>query len=182
MYLHHRWRLLCHHQWAIWCSFLPSITLLSSVLSMVLFLRSSCCFPSALKTRSIPPPDPGQPWNCLHILTTSGYVRFTWSCSDRWASWTTGRCLPDWSCHSRCTELVFPKTTPQADQPYLRWRGSDCCLVRLIGKTHLFLKVILITRWFPWAFPVPCHFNVIFFSRRSLKFLVHTSCNYCKPQ
>ena len=31
----------------------------------------------------------------------------------------------------------------------LRWWGSDCCLVRLIGQTHLFLKVILITRWFP---------------------------------
>jgi hypothetical protein len=42
-------------------------------------LRASCCFPAAVKTRSIPPPDPGQPWNCLHILTTSGYVRFTWA-------------------------------------------------------------------------------------------------------
>jgi hypothetical protein len=47
-------------------------------------LRSSCCFPAAVMSRSIPPPDPGQPWNCLHILTTSGYVRFTWACPGRW--------------------------------------------------------------------------------------------------
>ena len=48
-------------------------------------LRASCCFPAVVKTRSIPPPDPGQPWNCLHILTTSGYVHsFTWACPDRW--------------------------------------------------------------------------------------------------
>ena len=50
---------------------------LSRVLSMVLFLRPSCCFPAEKKTRSIPPPDAGQPWNCLHILTTSGYVWLT---------------------------------------------------------------------------------------------------------
>jgi hypothetical protein len=30
---------------------------LSRVLSMVLFLRASCCFPAEKKTRSIPPPD-----------------------------------------------------------------------------------------------------------------------------
>ena len=83
MCLHHRWRLLCHHKLAIWCSFLPSA--FSSVLYMVLFLRSSCCFPNAVKTRSIPPPDTGQPWNCLHILPTSEYVRFTWVCPDNWS-------------------------------------------------------------------------------------------------
>ena len=60
--------------------FILAFYVLCSVLSIVLFLRASCCFPSAVKTRSIPPPDPGQPWNCLHILTTSGYVRFTWAC------------------------------------------------------------------------------------------------------
>ncbi len=43
---------------------------LSRVLSMVLFLRASWCVPAEKKTRSIPPPDTGQPWNCLHILTT----------------------------------------------------------------------------------------------------------------
>jgi hypothetical protein len=40
-------------------------------------LRVSSCFPAEKKTRSIPPPDAGQPWNCLHILTTSGYVWLT---------------------------------------------------------------------------------------------------------
>ena len=50
---------------------------LSRVLSMVLFLRASFCFPTEKKTHSIPPPDAGQPWNCLHILTTSGYVWLT---------------------------------------------------------------------------------------------------------
>ncbi len=49
----------------------------SRVLSMVFFLRASCCFPAEKKTRSIPSPDAGQPWNCLHILTTSGYVWLT---------------------------------------------------------------------------------------------------------
>ncbi len=34
------------------------------------FFRAPCCFPAAKKTRSIPPPDAGQPRNCLHILTT----------------------------------------------------------------------------------------------------------------
>jgi hypothetical protein len=48
-------------------------------------LRSSCCFPGTVKTLSIPPPDPGQPWNCLHILTTSGYVRFTCVCPGSWS-------------------------------------------------------------------------------------------------
>ncbi len=38
-------------------------------------------------------------------------------------------------------------------------RSPDCCLVRLVGKTHLFLKVILITRWLPWAFPCPLSFQ-----------------------
>jgi hypothetical protein len=52
------------------------VNVFSSVLSIVIFLRGSC-FPAAGKTRSIPSPDPGQPWNCLHILTTSGYVHFT---------------------------------------------------------------------------------------------------------
>ncbi len=52
------------------------VNVFSNVLSIVIFLRGSC-FPTAGKTRSIPSPDPGQPWNCLHILTTSGYVRFT---------------------------------------------------------------------------------------------------------
>jgi hypothetical protein len=50
---------------------------ISRVLSMVLFLRVSCCFPAEKKTHSIPPPDEGQPWNCFHILTTSGYVWLT---------------------------------------------------------------------------------------------------------
>jgi hypothetical protein len=49
----------------------------SRVLSIVLFLRASCCFPAEKKTRSIPSPDAGQPWNCLHILTTFGYVWLT---------------------------------------------------------------------------------------------------------
>ena len=49
----------------------------SRALSMVFFLRASCCFPAEKKTRSIPPPDAGQPWNCLYILTTSGYVWLT---------------------------------------------------------------------------------------------------------
>ena len=53
---------------------IDAFIVLSRVLSMVLFLRASCCFPAEKKTRSIPPPDAGQPWNCLHILTTSGYV------------------------------------------------------------------------------------------------------------
>ncbi len=35
----------------------------------------------------------------------------------------------------------------------LRWWGSDCCLVRLIGQTHLFLKVILITSMTPLSLP-----------------------------
>ncbi len=52
----------------------------------------------------------------------------------------------------------------------LKWWGSDWCLVWLIGQTHLFLKVILITSWHPWAFPVTCHFNIIF-SRRSFEIL-----------
>ncbi len=66
----------------------------------------------------------------------------------------------------------------------LRWLVSDCCLVRLIGKTHLFLKVILITRWLPWAFPVPCHIISTSSSsdREVLKFLVHTLRNCFKSQ
>jgi hypothetical protein len=54
-------------------------------LSIVVFLRSSSCFPAEVKTRSIPwfpSPDTGEPWNCLHILTTSWYVRFTWRWPD----------------------------------------------------------------------------------------------------
>ena len=49
---------------------IDAFIVLSRVLSMVLLLRESCCFPAEKKTRSIPPPDAGQPWNCLHILTT----------------------------------------------------------------------------------------------------------------
>jgi hypothetical protein len=41
--------------------FIPAFNVLSSVLSIVLFLRASCCFPAVVKTHSIPPPDPGQP-------------------------------------------------------------------------------------------------------------------------
>ena len=47
----------------------------------------------------------------------------------------------------------------------LRWWGSDLCLVRLIDKTHLFLKVILITRWLPWvifASVYHCHLHLPF--------------------
>ena len=83
---------------------IDAFNVLSRVLSMVLFLRTSCCFPAEKDTRSIPPPDAGQPWNCLHILTTSGYVWLTWACPDR--QLTIGlnqpncqRCLPDWTCH-----------------------------------------------------------------------------------
>ncbi len=64
----------------------------------------------------------------------------------------------------------------------LTWWGSDWCLVWLIVKTHLFLKVILITKWLPWVFPVPCHFNVIFFSRRSFEILGPHFTNWCKSQ
>ncbi len=41
--------------------FILALNVFSSVLSIVLFLRASCCFPAVVKTRSIPPPDPGQP-------------------------------------------------------------------------------------------------------------------------
>ncbi len=47
--------------WCLQCDF--------QGLSMVHFLRVSCCF--------------GHPWNCLHILTTSGYVWLTWACPHR---------------------------------------------------------------------------------------------------
>ena len=59
-------------------------------------------------------------------------------------------------------------------------RDSD---LWLIGKTHLFLKRILIhTSWCPWGFPLYCHFNIIFFNiiffnRKTFEFLVHTSRN-----
>jgi hypothetical protein len=62
---------------------IDSFNVLSRVLSMVLFLRVSYCFPDEKKTRSIPTPDVEQPWNCLHILTTSGYVWLTWTYPDR---------------------------------------------------------------------------------------------------
>ena len=58
--------------------FIPTFNVVSSVWSIVFFLRASCCFAAVVKTRSIPSVDLGQPWNCLHILTTSGYVRFTY--------------------------------------------------------------------------------------------------------
>ncbi len=81
---HHRWRLLCHHKSATSYWLIPSMWFPGSCHeSMVLFLRVSCCFPAEKKTRSIPSPDVGQPWNCLHILTTSGYVWLTWACPDR---------------------------------------------------------------------------------------------------
>ncbi len=62
---------------------IDAFNVFSRVLSMVLFLRASCCFPVEKKTRSIPPQDAGQPWNCLHILTTSGYIWLTWACPGR---------------------------------------------------------------------------------------------------
>ncbi len=42
--------------------FIPVLNVVFSVsVSIVFFLRESFCFPAAVKTRSIPPPDPGQP-------------------------------------------------------------------------------------------------------------------------
>lgn len=49
---------------------------------------------------------------------------------------------------------------------YLRWCDSDFCLVRLIGKTNLF------------RLPRPLSLQ----PQEILKFLVHTSRNWCKPQ
>jgi hypothetical protein len=88
-----RWRLLCHHQVKTLLSsqvgnveLIDAFNVISRVLSMVLFLRASCCFPAEKKTHSIPPPDAGQPWNCLHILTTSR-VRLV----DMSVTWQTTR-------------------------------------------------------------------------------------------
>jgi hypothetical protein len=64
--------------------FIPVFNVLSRVLSMVLFLRS-WYFQGEVKIHSIPRPDPGWPWNCFHILTTSGYVRFTWPSPGTWS-------------------------------------------------------------------------------------------------
>jgi hypothetical protein len=63
------WRLLRLSSQVDNLVFIPDFNVISRVLSMVLFLRSSCCFPTEVKTRYIPPPDEGHPWNCLHILT-----------------------------------------------------------------------------------------------------------------
>ncbi len=62
------------------CFFILSVYLYS------MHLSRSCCFPAEKKTRPIPPPDAGEPWNGLHILTTSGYVLLTWACPDILAS------------------------------------------------------------------------------------------------
>ncbi len=69
----------------------------SRVLSIVLFLRASWCFPDKKKTRSILSPDTGQPWYRHHILTTSGYVWCTlwWVYPDRPPQ------LKKWGCTSR---------------------------------------------------------------------------------
>ena len=127
---------------------IDAFNVISRVLSMVFFLRASCCFPAEKKTRSIPPPDAGQPWNCLHILTTSGYVWLTWTCIE--SLWFD----ISWSC----------------------W-GSELFRGCLIAKTHLFLKRILIFRSsYRWGSPLHCHFNVIFLnvifcSRRTFEIL-----------
>ncbi len=111
----------------------------------------------------------------VHVTTTSSlsrtnlpptvdYFRFLYVSSSSVKtplSWLFSNCSKDslyptsrsrLSCNWRCTELVFPKVTPQSYQPMLRWWGSEYCLVRLIGQTHLFLKVILITRCLLWVY------------------------------
>jgi hypothetical protein len=75
---------MCHHLKTPLSSQVGNVVLIdafnvfSRVLSMVLFLRVSCCFPAEKKTRSIPPPDAGQPWNCLKAY----YQAFFWVLID----------------------------------------------------------------------------------------------------
>ncbi len=114
--------------------FIPVFKVFSNVLSMVFFLRSSYCFPVGGKTLSIPPPDPGKPWNCLHILTTSGCVHFTWVCpvvipivKDVILTEVVIRYVRNW---------FFQKPPLKLINLYLRWWGSDWCLVRLIVLRH----------------------------------------------
>ncbi len=56
-------------------------------LFMVLFLRSSCCFPAEVKTRSIPPPDPGQPWNCTVYVECRTLTSQVVLCLVRFMHW-----------------------------------------------------------------------------------------------
>ena len=57
-----------------------------------IFLRSSCCLPAAVKTRSVPPPDTGQAWNWLdplcgptvgQLLESVCHWTFVWRSSGR---------------------------------------------------------------------------------------------------
>jgi hypothetical protein len=159
------------------------------VLSIVFFLRTSYCFPDENKTHSIPTPDPGQPWNCLHILTTSGYVWLTWVYLDRRPNpivkdiFLTEVVIRD----SRNLFFFDPllhlieNLCPVIVHPYL-WLTR----VSSWGKVHLFLKRILIlTRSLTWG--PPC--TVISTSSSStssypvtelVKFLVHTSSDFFK--
>ncbi len=65
--------------------FIPAFHVLSSVLSIMLFLRASCCFPAATKTCSIPPPDQGQPSYrpFYHISSNERSNELLWS-HNRW--------------------------------------------------------------------------------------------------
>ncbi len=65
--------------------FIPVFNVISSVLSIVYFLRASCCFLAAVKTRSIPPPDPGQPSYrpFYHIRYNEHSNELLWS-HNRW--------------------------------------------------------------------------------------------------
>ena len=100
-YVTSSWRLLCHHKSAIWYWFLPSMCFRCLVHgpfleNIMMFSRWPGKHYDVLKKMF-------SRWNCLQVLTTSGYVWLTtWhECVLEAGHDNSERCLPDWSCRWR---------------------------------------------------------------------------------
>ena len=81
----------------------------------------------------IPPPDPGKPWNCLHILTTLGYV---WLSTRRtWYVWTYLVRQP--------LAVVDMRVPWQTSGPILTWQTSRPIVkdVFMMSQRKLFSEV-----------------------------------------
>ncbi len=131
MCLHHRWRLHCHHKSAIWYSFLSSTwwcdfqcLVHSDVLEIIILFSiwsKDSLYPASRSRATMElSPHPND------IRVRSLHMSVSWQ--------LVIPIVKD----ALLTEVVI------RDVQNWLWWVSDCCLVRLIGKTHVFLKVILI--------------------------------------